>query len=239
MKKIILILPFLAFLTFTNAQDLGKLRIGLMISNSLLIPSSDNVDINSKVSYDFDFGLSFDYFFTENYAFSAGAYLDLPFIFRNNGMKYAASDKDSIYLANSEKFVSKDNFGKQESITNMNLDIPISFKLKTNEIGYFKYFGDIGLVNTFRVQSRYSLEDTEIQKYKFGGGDLEFTNVNYHTNWYDLSLRVGGGIEYTISDKTALVVALYFTNGFLDYIEDGDGQSSYMRKLSLRTGILF
>lgn len=239
MKKIILIIPFLAFLTFTNAQDLGNLRIGLMLSNSILIPSSDNVDIKNKVSYDFDFGINFDYFFTENYAFSTGAYLDIPFIFRNNGMKYAAAGMDSIKLTNSNKVVSSNDFGNKESITNLNLDIPLSFKLKTNEIGYFKYFGDIGIVNTFRIQSKYSLEDTEIQNYKFGGGELEFTNVKYHTKIYDLSLRVGGGIEYTISDRTALVVGIYFTNGFLNYIEDGDSQSSYMRKLSLRTGILF
>jgi hypothetical protein len=236
MKKIILIIPFLAFLTLTNAQDLKNLRIGLMVSNSLLIPSSDNIDINSKASYDFDFGLSFDYFFTENYALNASAYMDLPFIFRSNGMNYAA---DTSFTTTNGKFVSSSDFGNKESITNMNLDIPISFKLKTNEIGYFRYFGDVGFVNTFRIQSRYSLADTDIQKYKFGAGDLEFTNVNYHTNIYDFSLRVGGGIEYTISDNTALVVGIYFTNGFLDYINDGDGQSSYMRKLSLRTGILF
>lgn len=237
MKKIILIIPFLAFLTLSHAQDLKNLRIGLMLSNSMLLPSSDNTDIKSKVSYDFDFGLSFDYFFTENYAINASAYMDLPFIFRSGGMSSVA-DTTSFSTTNG-KFISNSDFGNKESITTMNLDIPISFKLKTNEIGYFRYFGDIGFVNTFRLQSRYSLEDTEIQKYKFGGKELEFTDVEYHTNLYDFSLRVGGGIEYTISDNTALVVGIYFTNGFVNYIEDGDDQSSYMRKLSLRTGILF
>ena len=236
MKKIILILPFLAILTFANAQDEKNLRIGLMISNSLLIPSSDNVNIKSKASYDFDFGLSFDYFFTENYAINASAYMALPFIFRSNGIKNYG---DTTFTTISGKVISNNDLGKQESITNMNLDIPISFKLKTNEIGYFRYFGDIGFVNTFRIQSRYSLEDTEIQKYKFGNKHLEDTGYEYSMNVYDFSLRVGGGIEYTISDNTALVVGIYFTNGFLDYIEDGDQKASYMRKLSLRAGILF
>ncbi len=239
MKKIILLLPFLAFLTFSNAQSLGNLRIGLVFSNAIIFPSSDNVDIKSLASYDLDYGISFDYFFTENYALSTGVYIENPFIFRENGMSTFA---DSSFIASDFAIKNNINYttrGNREKITGMHLNIPLSFKLKTNEIGYFKYFGDVGILNSFRIQSRYSLEGTEIQKQRFGKLNAEMGGIKYMTNLYNFSLRIGGGIEWTISDNTALLVGIYYYNGFLDYIEDGDGQTTYMRKLSLRTGILF
>lgn len=239
MKKIILILPFLAFLTIGNAQQLEKFRFGLIFSNAILFPASDNVDIKNKVTYDFDYGLSVDYFFTENYAISSGVYMDHATYVRNNGF---SNYTDSAFLASSfwsEKNVNLATIGNNEKITSMNLNIPLSFKLKTNEIGYFKYFGDVGILNSFRIQSRYSLEDTDIQKVRFGKKNPELAEINYRTNLYNFSLRVGGGIEWTISDRTALLVGLYFYNGFVDYIQDADGKGSFVRKLSLRTGILF
>ena len=240
MKKIILILPFLAFLTLnTSAQELRNFRFGLVFSNAILFPASDNVAIKSKPSYDFDYGLSIDYFFTDNYALSTGVYMDHSILARNGGI---ATFADSSFLANSfwtDKKVNAATIGNNEKITAMSLNIPLSFKLKTNEIGYFKYFGDVGLLNSFRIQSRYTLADTDIQKVRFGKVDPELNAINYHTKLYNLSLKVGGGIEYTISDKTALLVGIYFYNGFLDAIEDGDDKATYVRKLSLRTGILF
>ena len=239
MKKIILLLSFFAFLTLANAQDLRNLRIGLVFTNSLMFPSSDNVNIKSTPSYSFDYGISFDYYFAENYAFSTGLYLENPFIYRKGGI---ASIADSTFYAGDfavKNKLTSTTAQNQEKITGMHLNIPISFKLKTNEIGYFKYFGDIGLLNSFRIQSRYTLEGTDIQKVRFGKSNNSELPINYHTNLYNLSLSVGGGIEWTISDRTALMVGIYFYNGFLDYIEDNDQKATYMRKLSLRTGILF
>lgn len=240
MKKIILILPFLALLTFnSSAQDIRKFRFGLLFSNAILFPASDNVAIKSKPSYDFDYGLSIDYFFTENYALSTGLYMDHPIYARNNGI---ANFADSTFLANSfwvDKKVNAKTIENNEKISSMNINFPISFKLKTNEIGYFKYFGDVGILNSFRIQSRYSLDETDLQKVRFGKKNIELNEIDYSTKLYNFSLKVGGGIEWTISDNTALMVGLYFYNGFIDYIEDGDGKSTYIRKLSLRTGILF
>lgn len=240
MKKIILILPFLAFLTLnTSAQELKNFRFGLLFSNAIMFPASDNVNINSKPSYGFDYGLSIDYFFTENYALSTGVYMDHPIYARNNGL---ATFADSTFLAStfwSDKGVNGSTVNNNEKITSMNLNIPLSFKLKTNEIGYFKYFGDVGVLNSFRIQSRYSLDETDIQKVRFGSKTPELAEINYRSKLYNFSLKVGGGIEWTISDNTALMVGIYFYNGFLDYIEDGDAKATYIRKLSLRTGILF
>lgn len=238
MKKIILILPFLAFLTInSSAQDLKNFRFGLLFSNAILFPASDNVNIKSKPSYGFDYGLSIDYFFTENYAISSGVYMDHPIYARNSTPILNTLLIDTAF-SNANGITTSSVLNK-EKITSMNLNIPLSFKLKTNEIGYFKYFGDVGVLNSFRIQSRYSLDDTDIQKVRFGKENAELSNINYHSKLYNFSLRVGGGIEYTISDNTALIVGLYFYNGFLDYIEDGDAKATYIRKLSLRTGILF
>lgn len=248
MKKIVLIFSFLAFFTISNAQDIKNLRVGLIFSNAILFPSSDNVNIESIVSYDFDYGLSFDYYLTENYALSTGVYIDNPFMYRKSGI---ANFSDKFY---SDSTISKatplsafadknkidaSTINNMEEITSMNLNIPISFKLRTNEIGYFKYFGDVGILNAFRIQSRYSLEGTDVQKVRFGKTNNEELPINYHTNLYNFSLKIGGGIEWTISDKTALIVGIYYYNGFSDIIEDEDNKSTYMRKLSLRTGILF
>lgn len=242
MKKIILILTFFAFLTNSKAQDIENLRVGLIFSNAFLFNSYDNVKIEGLVSYDYDYGISFDYFLTDNYALSTGLYIDNPIIRRKNGFANNIG-VDSAFLASD--FAIKNNINSttihnKEKIKNMSLNIPLSFKLKTNEIGYFKYFGDIGILNSFRLQSRYSLTDTELQRIRFAKkSNIELPYLNHHTNLYNFSLKVGGGIEYTISDKTALMVGIYFYRGFVNFIEDGDNKASYMNKLSLRTGILF
>ncbi|MGB0886028.1 MAG: porin family protein [Chitinophagales bacterium] len=240
MKKIASILTILLFLTNANAQELRNFRFGLVFSNAIMFPASDNVDLKSKPSYGFDYGLSIDYFFTDNYAISSGIYMDHPIYARSgtleNNFSFSAASDSAFALA---KGINSSTIGNNEKITSMNLNIPLSFKLKTNEIGYFKYFGDVGILNSFRIQSRYSLKGTDIQKIRFGKENAEFNAINYHTKTYNFSLKIGGGIEWTISDNTALLVGLYFYNGFIDYIEDNDAKATYIRKLSLRTGILF
>ena len=128
MKKYLLILPFLAFLTLnTSAQGIKNFRFGLVFSNAVLFPASDNVAIKSKPSYDFDYGLSIDYFFTDNYALSTGVYMDHPILVRNNGI---ATFADSSFLANSfwtDKNVNASTIGNKEKITAMNLNTEILF----------------------------------------------------------------------------------------------------------------
>jgi len=146
MKKIVLIITFFAFLTYVKAQDLRNLRIGLVFSNAVLFNSSDNAKIKNVVSYDFDYGISFDYFFTENYALSTGVYMDNPFFVREGGFKAVLGENDSTYLASDfaiKNGITAVTINNREKITGMHINIPLSFKLKTNEIGYFKYFGDI------------------------------------------------------------------------------------------------
>jgi hypothetical protein len=76
-----------------------------------------------------------------------------------------------------------------------------------------------------------SIENESISK-KLAPFDLR-------SNFFNASLKVGGGFEYTFSDKTALVVELSFNNGFVNVLKDGDDKRTVLRVVNLSTGIMF
>ncbi len=49
---------------------------------------------------------------------------------------------------------------------------------------------------------------------------------------------IGGGVEYTLSGSTTLLLGVQFNNGFMD-IADGDDLKANSNYLALTVGILF
>ena len=234
MKKYIIVLSFLIFITNSFAQN-SDFRFGLEFTNGLSFVNSDNKKItDTKVGYGFNYGLIVDYYFGKNYGIGSGLQLSYLRFSRKNSpySNDVAGDLTSIYAAANNLEV-----GQKEIYKYTYLDIPFTFKLRTNEIGYFRYFGEFGIVNSFRVRSRLSVEGSEIENMNLNKKVEPLNDVK--SGLYNASLKVGGGFEYTFSDKTALLVELSFNNGFINVLKDGDDQRSVFRVVNLTTGIMF
>src|SRR6185295_7915558 len=101
------------------------------------------------------------------------------------------------------------------SATNVNyrtqyLQIPLTLKLRTNQIGYITYFGQFGLQAGVRIRSRADITDPVNS---FAENKVDFSN---DVTLPDFGLVIGAGVEYTITGNTALLGALQFYNGFID-----------------------
>lgn len=236
MKKIIVVLAFLSFITNSFSQN-KKFRFGLEFTNGISFMNSDNTDIgNTKVGYAFNYGLIGEYYFNKNYAISSGLQISQMKASRTNSPAIKNVYENAINDSTGFNVINGLVANQKEIYKFTYVDIPICFKLRSNEIGYFKYFGEFGFVNSFRVRSRLTIDgstfDNESINKKLSPFDLK-------SGFYNASLKVGGGFEYTISDKTALLVELSFNNGFVNILKDGDDKRTVLRVVNLTTGIMF
>jgi hypothetical protein len=135
------------------------------------------------------------------------------------------------------------------------VQIPITLKLKTNEIGNLIYWGQFGLSPGFMIQNKVTTntvetfyeEGTTSHSPNSGSNDpLDFEGREsdgkgkFEDNVIPLrmSLVLGLGVEFKISGKTAASLGLRFDNGFTDLFWDKavKGRNNY---LGLHAGVYF
>ncbi len=219
MKKII-ILTFIIVLSYSsNAQ---KFRLGLEGSPLLSwMKGSDGIE-NNGMDIGYSFGLLLDYNMTPNYAFSTG------FIIINNNAKI---DYTGEVKFNEKDLFANDTVPKNSSATYSvrYIELPITLKLKTNEIGYITYFGQFGATPGINIKTigEFSVPTT--------GNNSEF-HFN-KSNVLNISLTLGGGIEYSIGGNSSITAAIIYNNGFMKITKDDE--KVILNYLKLRLGILF
>ena len=104
------------------------------------------------------------------------------------------------------------------------IEVPAVLKLKTNDIGYLRYFGQFGLNNAFLIG----------QKIKEGVDAGDITKAKA----VDIGLNIGAGVEYNISQETDAVAGLYYVNGFNNAFDSGLGSIKH-NQLGVRLGVYF
>lgn len=133
------------------------------------------------------------------------------------------------------------------------IQVPISLKLKTGEIGKLTWWGQFGLAPSFMIQNKVTTTTTPTL-YKKGttshspnsdGNDaFDFSGNSGEGAFEDnvvplrLPMILGAGIEAKISGKTSLVAGLRFDNAFTDLFWDKKvtGRNNY---LGLQLGLFF
>lgn len=209
----------------TNVVFGQKFRFGLTASPAITWAKPFAAEVNGgKVRMGVDYGLMMDFNFADNYALSTGAMIMLT----GGNVKY-----DPAYLISSiDSNVINAKFRMQY------FKLPLTFKLKTNEIGYITYYGTVGVVPGFRIQARASAS--------YGGTEL-YEDANlirdnptvFKALVFQLGLEIGGGIEYSLNGKTSLLVGLVYHNAFINAVNDGDNEKVLLNHVALRTGIFF
>jgi hypothetical protein len=231
MKKIFLLI-LVAFFTTTVMAQTKAWKIALHVDPNLSWLKPDHNDITSEgTKLNFGYGLSIDKMFTDNYAIATGIQIF------NTGGKLSFNQVRNDVPANN-------NDTSYTSIASLNrvyklkyLEVPLTLRLRTNEIGYMTYWVQVGVGLGFNIKARANDEvNHEMILASDGAWDaagntvldqtgndaLENEDINKEVRLFRTSLIVGGGIEYNLSGDVSLVAGIIFNNAFSNVLR-GDG----------------
>lgn len=215
---------FFAFVFCILSAQAQKYRLGISFSPQLQWSGIDNTDFgtdNSRVTRDvnlgFSYGLDIDYSGSEesNYALATGFQVV-------HSYRRFTNESKALNLVSSESYTYRTTF----------VEIPLAFKMMTNEIGYARYFAQFGTNLDFRVRSREDYDDN--------GQGLDYKNEDSdRVNFFNPSLNVGLGTEYNLFGQTSAIIGIFYNNGFTNMIKDGDDERIVFRNINLKLGIMF
>lgn len=209
-------------LRMVNAQQ--KIRFGIHADPVISWFSSDINEVKNKGARPgFNFGLTYNKYFSSNYSLSTGISL------LNAGGRLVSSDTVVMHFSNFKSTVLPGNTVVYKM---QYLAFPVGLKLQTNQIGYISFFSDLGLVPKIVLGRKADIPSLSITK-ENATNELRLFNLSYH---------ITAGIEYSLGGNTALVFGLDFDNNFLDITKDNGNQPTdkvSQKILSFRFGVNF
>ena len=211
------------FPVFSNAQTI---RFGLKASPGLSWMKPESTDLTSQgIRASFNYGIISEFGITENYFFATGIEI---------------SNRGGILT---QTYDSSGTPSQQKTTYKLQcIDIPLTIKMKTNEIGYISYFGQFGFTPSFAIHSK---GDIASSVNNVALPDIKGQNLSGNINPVSVALTIGIGLEYSLAGKTALLVGITFNNGFTDLLHDETvfGKNYQYRAIGnyvmLNTGIIF
>ncbi len=230
MKKInILILcSLLTSLSFaqTTKTPTNKFRLGFKVSPNVSWLASDNSNMTvGEKSLHFGYGLNFDIFFAENYAIGTGVNIN------NTGSTYSyfAQYTGTDYDATGAELTNMKQIGLIERDLRLQyIQVPLTFKMKTNEIGYITYWGQFGVglninrkaISNDQIDYLYYQDKNTFnwEKSNRVNTNKPSNDIQNDVNIFSSNLIFAAGIEYNLSGNTSLLAGLTFQNGFTDVL---------------------
>ncbi len=239
MKKFILLSTLVFISYFTKGQTPAatgdaaaenKIRIGLHATPTIGFITSDKPMIkNGGARLGYSWGAILDIKFADNYYFSTG----INVVNSPIKLNYVDTLKDT----SSTSTFSQSNVDLK--FKTQYLGIPLTLKLKTKEINYMKYFVQFGMEPQFNISKKVNAN-----KGRYAGAEYfipsetSYSNFNDDISFIRIALAVGGGVEYSLGGKTALVGGLTYNSGLSD-ISKQDKSKITNSYVSLTIGILF
>jgi opacity protein-like surface antigen len=230
MRKIFLFLVFV--ITLSSAYSQG-LRLGVCLDPQISWMSPDTKNVKKDGSrLGINFGLIAENYFAKNYAIATGISITTSggkLQYNESGRQLEA--RDYTYNLDSTSVVTY----KIQYIT-----VPLAIKLKTNRIGYFSYYANLGLTTQVRIKARgdasrvqdpvSSIPDTNIS--------IEDVNINDEVSLFNMGYHFGGGAEYSLGENATILLGVQYTNGFLSVTKNKDDVVN-LSNFSLKLGFLF
>jgi len=218
-KKSSLILLILFNASLVIAQSSLRLGVNLDPMASWLSAKTNRID-KDGTRPGISGGLMVEYYFHPNYGLVTGLNLGVQggSLLYEDPVSISTGDNSSVALEAGSTVVYNLSY----------ISIPVGLKLKTNEIGYFTYFAQLGFNQQINIGSRASST----------GNGLNKDNVPKETNLLNMSYFFGGGVEYNVGGQTSLLAGIFFNNGFVDVLSNND-HKAVLNYLTFRVGVLF
>lgn len=226
-----------AFASATQAQ----IKLGLKLSPQITWVTPESKGISSGGSkINASYGLMFDYYFTENYAIAteisvanyAGELIVKDSKITRGGIAATYQDVDYNYRT---QYVS----------------IPLMLHMRTNEIGYFRYYAEFGLDLAMLVRAKAdinnsSIEITEVSvnnpdkkdEYMIESNDNPPIKYNDDVSILRTALVIGAGIQYKIFGNTLLIAGVRYNKALNNFTVEENWKAK-MNAVSLNLGVLF
>lgn len=238
MKKALVILAAATIGTSSLiAQDETGVRFGMKLSPNLGFVNPDTRGYTSSgtnAGYTFGLMAEFPIGTSGNYQFATGMNL-------NN---VSGAWKETYTYAEDVTGPTR----TRDLETNVKLryiELPLTIKMMTNEIGYMRYFGQVGFGNAVNIRAKSDIIVPTIAGTRTDGTaivteftELENEDIQDDINIYKASLIVAAGMEYNFSGNTSLLVAVTYNNGFTDILKSKDVKAM-ANYLELTVGIFF
>ena len=219
----------------------GEFRFGLKGSSNFgwVGGTSKNI-VNDGTTVAFGYGIMGDYYFKPNYGISAEIMLS------NIKSKFTITEP---LVFNSVPGDTVNDLRYEYNI--QYLDIPLTMKIRTKEIGDMTYFGQFGVSMGFALNAKTSIVSTGLPKFisdqeptEYRVNDAEgdaFTVNNFDDKvfLFRLPLIIGGGIEYKMAGSTSLQGGVRIANTFTDMFVKDKTAIAKNNYVALSIGVLF
>jgi hypothetical protein len=189
--------------------------------------STDSYDTrNDGVVPGYNFGISYNCYFGPNYSFSSGINII------NAGGRLTNNKTTSFELKNYSSSIITVQPGEEITYKITYLSIPLGLKFQTNQIGYGRFFTDLGFDPKIVIGGRADIPSVNIK----GGNALPELNT------FNLSFHIMAGMEYPLAEYNNLVVGIGYDKNLFDITRDNGDQPSNVvtqKFLSFRIGMTF
>ena len=239
-SKIVTTLFILTFALASNAKN-QRFRIGLKFAGnaSWYTPSTKNIErVGSSLGY--SYGIMADYNFAKYYAFAG----ELLFSDIAGSISYKSLTYAQVNPPTNHTNVQYDYRMKY-------VEIPLSLKFKTKELGYWTYWAQFGVAPGFMTQAVADISGQDLPTTEEFNDPTDIrvnqkSNDGYHFSGTDdavfpvrLPLIMGAGIEYSLAGNTALYAGFRMANDFLNSFPSAGETIAKNKSASLKVGIFF
>ncbi len=158
----------------------------------------------------FNFGISYNRYFSPNYSFSSGINII------NGGGRLINSETTHFELKNYDHGIIIVQPGEEIMYRITYLSIPLGLKLQTSQIGYGRFFTDLGFDPKIVISGRADIPSLYIK----GGNAMPELNI------FNLSYHIMAGMEYPLAGNNSLIIGIGFDNNLFDITRDNGDQPS-------------
>ncbi len=219
MKKTSLLVAAIFLCTYIFAQEStsvntasdAKVRLGLSFSPvmswfatsgdaGMVEPDGTRLNIAFGLHTDFKIaGNSQYYFSTGLFLLNTGGTIRHDYFVENDDGTYSLSERTSDFRINY-------------------VNIPLTIMLRTQEIGYWRYFGRVGFDAGISTKSTYDYEDVRLSdQVQFNQEDEDSSDL---TGLFRFGLRVEAGAEFNIGGTTNLFFTAAYNHGLNNVFTD-------------------
>ena len=235
MKKIFIslllsVFSFAAFSQDSKSGDMKNFRFGVTALPSLSWYKPDNQKKFAKAGSVFRFGvlINGEYSFSGNFAIgfglgigSAGGTIDFTGSSKQDSVFYIYSDDKGFLLPNDTIGYSNNKYAAYRLIKRTYnasyFILPISLKMRTNEIGYMRYFFEPRF--NIGIRKKALAKDDRINWGTNTSSGDDKLDITKDMATFRMSVTLSAGGEYYLSGSTAFVFAIGYDYGLSNVVQ--------------------
>ena len=220
----------------------GEFRFGLKGAANIGWVSGTNKTLeNDGTTLGFGYGIMGDYYFKPNYGLSGELLLSQV------KSKFSLTDPQTF----ADPTVADTVNGVAYEMNLQYLEIPVSMKFRTKEIGNLTYWGNFGFSPGFMINGKATMTATNMPQAIQDENPTDFILNSEEADPFALNdfddkvfllrvpLIVGGGVEYQMAGSTSIQGGVRFTNNFTNmFVADGTAKAKN-NYFAISVGVLF